>query len=473
MNKLKLDRVTMICVDTLNIGNAVTSIRRSMAKVDFARVVFLTNVDLVIEGIEVIKIDTLPSAEAYSNFIFKSLSDYFDTEFCLIVQHDSWILYPEAWDDNFYKFDALGANWLYKDGRNNPQGGFALRSKKLQSVLKMDENIEICHPEDECLGRLYRKYLEKNHNIKFPTEEICNKFSFELNEPVTKTFGFHSFFWQPFKPHVVLRREGALGDLIMLMPVVDYFNNKGYQVVLDTQKQFMDIFFQHPYKIKHISEVNKNIVPEKVINFDMSYESKPQQSVLKSYYEFAGIKDGKYVNSKLNIAAGKEEMLFSKYILIHIDETGMEHRNCHGVNWDFVVKYYERLGFLVLQIGRRSHQIVAPYINTTTLQLLMFVIKGAACLVGLDSSPAHIAVALDIPAVIFFGSVDYKKRYYNFEKIIPIHSPCEKPEDDFCYHTKSGSTTGIECKYNKYTPPCTQYTEWIVIESINKLINNG
>ena len=463
--------VCLVAIDCYNYGLTVQSIRNCIKKCKFDRVLFLTDIDLEIDGIEVVKISPIKSKEAYSTFVVKELYKYFDNTHCLIVQHDGTILDENQWDEKFKEYDVIGAKWLYPEGEHNcGNGGFSLKSHKLLKTIANDNFIEITHPEDEIIGRLYRRYLENKYSIKFATNEVCDKFSFELNEPVRSTFGCHANFWQPFKPHIVLKRTGACGDLIMLMPVVDYFNNKGYQVVLDTQKQFMDIFFQHPYKIKHISEVNKNIVPEKVVNFDMCYELKPQQPVLKSYYEFAGIKDGKYVNSKLHIEAGKDEMLFSKYILIHIDDTGMEHRNQHGIDWSFVVKYYERLGYLVFQIGKRRHEIVAPYLNTYTLQMLMFTIRGADLLIGVDSGNAQIAVALGTPAVIMAGSVNLKLRYSDFSKIQVVHTDCPTSKDRWCYHEANESTVGKKCEHNETMPPCTVYNHFSILEAANKLL---
>lgn len=467
---VELNNVTIVCVDTKNYGLAITALKKCLQQVTPARCVLLTDIDLVVEGIEVIRIGTIKSKNDYSHFVIKELHKYFDTEFVLVVQHDGYIINGTMWHDSLTLFDYVGASWLYGKGeRNVGNGGFSLRSRKLQVALGTDDFIQCTEQEDDAICRLYGEYLEKKHGIKFAPEYIADLFSFELNEPVQKTFGFHGNFHEPFKPHIVLKRSCALGDLIMLMPVVDYFHNKGYQVVLDTLPQFMTIFFQHHYRIKHISEMNHKIVPERAINFDMAYEIKPIQPVLQSYFEIAGIADGKMQNSKLNLLATKNEMLFSKYILIHIDEVGLTHRNAYVDDWNYVVNYYQRLGFLVFQLGKRTKEIVAPYINTETLHMLMFIIKGADCIIGLDSSPCQIAVALGVPAAIFFGSVNPKLRYSDFSEIQVIHTDCPLGKDYFCYHKESG-TTGIECEINKLLPPCTQYSRWDVINAVNKLL---
>lgn len=466
----KLSNVTLVTIDCLNYGNAISALQKSMDKCEFGSVKLLTDIKLTIPGIEVILIDKIKSKKDYSVFCIKELSKYIETDYVLIQQHDSWVLDEEQWDNTFLDYDYIGAKWMYPKGeRNVGNGGFSLRSRKLCNILSSDVFILPTEQEDDCIVRLYGSYLEQTYNIKFAPEEIADAFAFELNEPVRKSFGFHSYFHKPYKPIIVIKRTAALGDVIMSEPIIAYYFERGCQVYLDTLPEFMSVFFQYRFPLRHISKMNPKIVPEKVINLDMAYESKPQQPVLKSYFEFAEITDRQYRNSQLDLRTDSSAYLFSKYILIHNDETGMPHRNCYGVNWEFVVNYYKRLGWDVFQIGRRTQEIIATHINTPTLEMLMLVIKGADLVIALDSSPAQIAVALGIPAAIFFGSVDHNMRYYNFDKIQPIHSPCPKKEDDFCYHSESG-TTGVKCKYDAKLPPCTQYYEWQIINAANKLL---
>lgn len=467
--KVKIKHVTLIAVDCVNYYLTIKSLRNCMDKCEFDKTIFCTDIDLKEEGIDVIKIDRINSKEEYSKFIIKELYKHFDTLYCLIVQHDGTILNADCWDERFYKYSYIGAKWNYPDGRNVGNGGFSMRSWKLQSILGTDDNIEIYSPEDEVISRLYRNYLEFNYDIQFPPETIADKFSFELNAPYQKTFGHHAYFHLPFKEHIILKRTAAAGDVIMLEPVISYYCDKGYQVVLDTLPQFMELFSRYKCKILHISEMDNRVKPIKCINFDLAYESKPKQLVLKSYIELTG-ENIPLRNSQLYFPVDGNAHLFERCILIHIDETGMPHRNCQGVNWNVVVAYYTKLGYLVFQIGKRMREQVAPYLNTTNIESLMFMLSGCSLLIGLDSSPLQIAVGLGTPAIGFFGSVNPALRYLPTDRLIPLHSPCVKPETDFCYHSEVG-TTGVRCIYYEEHPPCVQFSEYEIIKEGNKLLN--
>lgn len=467
MPKLKLSTVTLISVAGSKHGETIVSLNKSMSKVDFASVKLITNVDLKIEGIECINVGGLKSWSEYNRFIVKELYKYFDTTHCLVVQHDSWILDTSVWRDEFLQFDYIGARGL-SDGRPNYNGGFTLRSHKFQESIAKDEFINITAPEDEILTRLYRSYIEKTYGFKYCTDEISDKFAFELHYPIEPTFGFHSFHHEPYRETIVVIRDGALGDTIMVEPVLHYFHKKGYRVALDTQDQFYGVYSQHYFPVIPKKNLPKDFT-YKEVNLNMCYESFPKRPVLESYYEMAGIKDGLLVNSRLNLYSGNNEKLFKKYALIHIDSTGMPYRDQHGINWKSVVSFLEDKGYLVFHIGKRIEVPIATYLNTMSLEFMMFIVKGADLFIGLDSGCAQVAVGFNVPSIIMFGSVNPRLRYNIFDKIRVVQSECPKEETKNCYHNKI-DVVGTDCIYDKEMPPCTTYTSTQVINAIKSII---
>lgn len=150
-------------------------------------------------------IPPLNSKEEYSKLVLKKLTHFFDTEYCLLIQHDGFVVNWKAWDNGFYGYDYIGATWpWYKDKFRVGNGGFSLRSKRLCDILAKDENIIpkndmfIKHfQEDHNICRIYRDYLERIHHIKFAPEDVANRFSVEawgLTPPGNRyngQFGFH------------------------------------------------------------------------------------------------------------------------------------------------------------------------------------------------------------------------------------------------------------------------------------------
>lgn len=468
----KLDRITLVAIDTNFYGEAISSLRKSLHKIQPARALFLTDIQASNPKFpfEIVKIDKLNGKEGYSDFCIKKLDFYFDTDFVLVTQHDAWVLDENAWDDRFYDYDFLGAPWNYIDGRNVGNGGFSLRSKKLQHILATDDFIMSMHPEDDAICRTYRHYLELKYDIKFAPEELADKFSYELREPIQSTFGFHGKFHEPYKKTIVVKRSGALGDIVALEPLLEYYHNKSCKVVIDIPIHLALVYAQHHLDVRHISQITDKRVPLTIIDLDGSYEANPKKLHLQSYYETAGITDGVIKNPKLNFPIGEHNRLFKKYFIIHNDQRDQKYRNTYGVNWDEVAGFLNEKGFTVIQVGLSKNEEIkgATWMNTPTTNMLLYVIAGASGFIGIDSGPAAIAVACNIPSAIFFGSVDPKVIHPNLSniQIIEYEKVCDTPK---CWGDVVGGFTGKECVVNADAPPCTQYTTQMAIDALNKM----
>ena len=222
----ELPEVTLILADTKNYGQAAFSLKKSLEQIKPGKTIYFTDINIDLgPDIEVIQIPALNSKEDYSRFIVKELNRYIKTSYVLVTQWDGYVLSGDAWSDDFLNYDYIGAPWLYVDGRNCGNGGFSLRSKRLQHFLSYESSIEMVHPEDEITCRLYRPYLEK-WDFRFAPDEVGDRFSYELREPICQTFGFHGHHHQRYRETVLIKRTGALGDVVMVEPVLDYFHKK-------------------------------------------------------------------------------------------------------------------------------------------------------------------------------------------------------------------------------------------------------
>jgi hypothetical protein len=202
--KLSLEEVTLVCVDTRNIDLALNSMNHSLANTKFFESILFTSKPLCstkhIEaaknlGIKLNFIPEIESTSEYSSFILAKLGDYIFSQYCLITQWDSWIINIQSWDKKFLKYDYIGAIWPHYSSNIVGNGGFSLRSKTLLKATKefIAENPNYSYPlvEDDFICREQRSSFETKYNIKFPSKDIANKFSVELNKIPLRSFGFH------------------------------------------------------------------------------------------------------------------------------------------------------------------------------------------------------------------------------------------------------------------------------------------
>src|SRR6185369_4095699 len=364
-----LPNVTIIIVDCVNYGEAIMAITRTLEQITPHSVIFFTDQPLKADNFETIVIPRINSKEEYSKFIVKELWRYIITSHVLIIQNDGYVLDGSVWTDEFLEYDYIGAPWFYKDGRNVGNGGFSLRSKRLMQSDVLSEP-EAYHPEDEIICRLYRNLLELD-GLKFAPEELAHQFAYECHEPMQPTFGFHGKFHPPYKEPIILKRTAAMGDIIMMEPVMSWFNDHGYRVIIDVMPEFFSLFDHHHYPVFHVQQYPG--IKAKTINLDMAYEVNPKQLVLKSYYEVCGITDGVLKNPKLNFPAPK---IFEKYVVFHIDDTAMDHRNVHGVDWYEVANLFKAYGYDILCVGNGSKKVGLRWVAHNKSSML-YLLNGA------------------------------------------------------------------------------------------------
>jgi hypothetical protein len=154
-----------------------------------------------------IKIPKISSKKEYSLFVMNELYKYIDTDLIWIVQHDSGIVNPSAWNNDFLNYDYIGACWWRNEPSNVGNGGFSIRSKKLMQYIaenpldysSMPDNDII---EDDIICRKrYNELIEKG--FTFAPENIASKFSFERNGKYlvyNGAFGYHGNY-----PHELIK----------------------------------------------------------------------------------------------------------------------------------------------------------------------------------------------------------------------------------------------------------------------------
>lgn len=214
MNKQKLENVTLLGVDCVDVERLRLAINICQTSFEFAEVKLLTSLDTANQE-NIIKIKAVNSTEEYSKFIINDLWQYINTSHVLLVQYDGFILNPEAWDYKYLDYDYIGAPWLVADWSvtnfDFPQdlvgkflvgnGGFSLRSQKMLKItsqLSKAGEIAKLHPEDVSLCVWYRQLLE-DKGIKFAPIELAKKFGFEAKDKNNYfwdgQFGFHGLKW--------------------------------------------------------------------------------------------------------------------------------------------------------------------------------------------------------------------------------------------------------------------------------------
>lgn len=228
---LKLPDVTLVCVETREHVLAAMAVDECLRKAEFDAVLVLTdkpelfsevlNYRLPLDPggpnapIQCVVVPDWPDKVGWSRSWWYDVPPLLRTRQTLNIQWDSWIADPSMWDDEWMKYDYVGAPWWYEDGKNVGNGGFSLVSTRLKRFLAKNRDRFPCDSsiDDDLLCRQYRVDLEGEGFIWAP-EPVAWKFSYEgcnSRIPFTKHFGFHAMFnWGHVLDHERLRERVLL-----------------------------------------------------------------------------------------------------------------------------------------------------------------------------------------------------------------------------------------------------------------------
>lgn len=212
--KLHLPTVSLVSVTGLNPAGAIQALKLSMEHIHFHESILIAHdkpVDLPF-GITFkaclptdLQSKEKKNTNDYSKFMAYRLPDYITSDHVLIVHNDAYVLRPEKWDNEFLRYDYIGAPWPkdvhFTNERVNVRvgnGGFSLRSKRMLNILNelhlpfTDNGTGFFH-EDGILCVYYRKLLE-DAGMRFAPVDVAAKFSLEkvCEESTYSPFGFHN-----------------------------------------------------------------------------------------------------------------------------------------------------------------------------------------------------------------------------------------------------------------------------------------
>jgi hypothetical protein len=179
--KKHLPNVTLITFDCVNLKQTLVAADICEKNFSFAAVKILSSIPSNDPRVVPVP-ELLNNWQKYSEYYISDLGKYVETEYALCFHPDGFIANPDAWEDEFLKYDYIGAPWNHMGKPMVGGGGFSIRSKRL-----LDYNAKNYkkiggpyHPEDLWVCEIARPYLEKE-GMSFAPIELSARFSKEGN----------------------------------------------------------------------------------------------------------------------------------------------------------------------------------------------------------------------------------------------------------------------------------------------------
>lgn len=208
---IELKDVSLVAVATKEVEETVQAIEYSLKGMSFERVQLLAHFNPKKDSIdyEFTQINPFSNVGEWGKFVVYELYKHITTKHIILIHADGFIVNPESWDNEFLKYDYIGAPWLIpkddfscRDFYGNiirHGNSVSLRSYdilELPSKLNLQwEAVEEYFHEDGFLCAVKRHILVK-HGIEFAPFDLACKFSHEKMLPEfkgIKPFLFHKW----------------------------------------------------------------------------------------------------------------------------------------------------------------------------------------------------------------------------------------------------------------------------------------
>jgi len=187
MSKIDLPNITLVSITSIRLNTTVKALKKSMSGINFGSVKLFTDVDVIDNEIEVVKVPKMDLIE-YNRFVIYELHKYIDTDFALQIQDDGYVVNPDMWRDDFLHYDYIGAPWGFtcfydKYGQQIKVGnGISIRSKRLMELPTL-KNMP-WHPHDGNYNEdaqicIWNRSLFLDNGMTFAPFELAKYFSHE------------------------------------------------------------------------------------------------------------------------------------------------------------------------------------------------------------------------------------------------------------------------------------------------------
>lgn len=212
--KIELKNVTLAALACTNIYETVQALKYSMKGISFGDVVFVSHKKpfYLPKHIRYAYTDRNKTIKDFNYKMIYEMHKHINTEFMLLVHYDGFVINPQQWDNDFFKYDYIGSPWPKNRSLKDKNGNIcrvgnsvSMRSKKLMELPSKinipfepvnNKGYEGLYNEDIFICVKNKHIFEKN-GLVFAPLEVAKHFGREAalaeNKGI-KPFVFHGYY---------------------------------------------------------------------------------------------------------------------------------------------------------------------------------------------------------------------------------------------------------------------------------------
>ncbi|SHK57549.1 glycosyltransferase family 9 protein [Thermocrinis minervae] len=207
---------------------------------------------------------------------------------------------------------------------------------------------------------------------------------------------------------VLIYRRGGLGDTLLVFPLLEIFNKKGYRVVAVGNTDYYRLAEEVGWADLVLSELPPWDGERVIISYEGNVKPFPEKRIwiVQHYLESLGLKED--FSQELPIQASKGGPLEGVAVL-H-PSSGSWKKNPKLELFLSVEEVLKRKGYKVVYFVGEADQWLKGYVSnfweSLNLVEIAKALKAAKLFVGLDSGISHLSAYLGVPTFIFYGPTD-------------------------------------------------------------------
>lgn len=218
---------------------------------------------------------------------------------------------------------------------------------------------------------------------------------------------------------IVLRRAGALGDVLLLTPIVSALKEHRPLSPIYIETATPEIF-EGNAAVHHAARTIPPLPDEIRINLDMAYENEIEVPILDAYARrvllnqagedlswrsLSFVPRGESVERMTPILSPLADR---PIVALHVDASSWPGKTWEADRWGHVAHFLRENGRRVVVVGSSSAPLGFAHDLDLRGQLsisdLAFTLGMSCLFVGVDSFPMHLAMSQGAPAVALFGA---------------------------------------------------------------------
>ena len=271
---------------------------------------------------------------------------------------------------------------------------------------------------------------------------------------------------------LLLRREGGIGDILALEPVLRYLKKAGYVVVLETEHQEL-FYWNSSVDLTFKWNCTPELFENRCLVFDLTYahEFYPHMHLTDGYMacirkllKVPFIKDEDRIPCYAPLLKCKPKKI-AKKICINNEATGWNGRIYSKNKMKKFALYLKSNDYELYEIGSKEENYLGVGKNCYGLALeeSMKLMANMDLYVGLDNGLMHLAQSIQLPIFVLFGCTCPNYRIYDWSRARVLWKNVDELSCAACHHRRCIPCGRTVCSRDKVY--CMDWSVEEVIEA--------